>query len=70
MNWKKSRKLMEKYANCPNCGNEYIGNGQGGLQLAEDFLRRWCKCGSDIPLSDDGEVLKFKANSTGHLYAS
>ena len=23
MNWNKSRKLMEKYANCPNCGNEY-----------------------------------------------
>ena len=56
---------MEKYANCPNCGNEYIGNGQGGLQLEEDFLRRWCKCGYDITVSEDGEVLKLKDNRKG-----
>ena len=68
MNWNKSRKLMEKYANCPNCGNEYIGNGQGGLQLEEDFLRRWCKCGYDITVSEDGEVLKLKDNRKGQIY--
>lgn len=30
---------------CPNCGNEYIGNGQGTLEVDENMIKRTCKCG-------------------------
>lgn len=55
MNWLKSMELMEKYADCPKCGNEYIGNGQGGIVVEDDTFRRWCKCGFDITVNEDDE---------------
>lgn len=30
---------------CPNCGNEYIGNGQGTLNVDDNIVERTCKCG-------------------------
>ena len=26
-------KLLDKYGECPKCGNEYINNGHGGLVI-------------------------------------
>lgn len=61
MNFLKSMELMEKYCDCPKCGNEYIGNGQGGMTVEDDTFRRWCKCGFDITVDeDDNNVLKDK----------
>ncbi|WP_434793115.1 hypothetical protein TPDSL_23050 [Terrisporobacter petrolearius] len=57
MNWLKSMELMEKYIYCPTCGNEYIGNGQGGIIVEDDTFRRWCKCGFDITVNEDDEEI-------------
>lgn len=37
--------LNEKYIECPECGNTYIGNGEGGLVIDDFTFDRWCKCG-------------------------
>jgi iron(III) transport system ATP-binding protein len=44
MNLVESLKLMEKYAECPDCGNSNIGNGEGTLQITDDSFTRTCKC--------------------------
>lgn len=51
-------KLMEKYSDCPKCGNEYIGNGQGGIVVEENTFTRWCRCGFDITINKDDEIVK------------
>lgn len=55
MNIKKSIKLMDKYGDCPNCGNIYISNGEGGVIIKDRMFRRFCKCGFDITV-DENEV--------------
>lgn len=58
MNMFKSMELMEKYAECHKCGNDKLGNGQGGLIVEEDTLRRFCKCGWDITVDENGNEIK------------
>ena len=41
-------KIAKKYINCPNCGNDKIGNGEGTLNVDEDTYRRTCKCGFEV----------------------
>lgn len=60
MNYLKFKELMGKYADCPTCGNEYIGNGQGGIIVEDDTFRRWCKCGFDITVNKDDEKIEIK----------
>lgn len=60
MNYFKAKELMEKYADCPECGNEYICNGQGGIIVEDDTFRRWCKCGFDITVNEDDEKIEVK----------
>lgn len=38
-------RLSPFISDCPNCGNEFIGNGQGALNVDENMVRRTCKCG-------------------------
>ena len=45
MNVIEACKLIEKYAKCPCCGCELIGDGKGTLEITEDFLKRTCHCG-------------------------
>lgn len=59
MNIFKSMELMEKYAECPNCGSDLIGNRQGGLILEEDTFRRFCKCGFDITVDENGNKVEL-----------
>lgn len=40
-------KLMESYAVCPKCGNEYLGKDDGSLEI-DDTFKRTCKCGWSI----------------------
>jgi transcription elongation factor Elf1 len=30
---------------CPNCGNQFVGNGQGTLEVDNNIVKRTCKCG-------------------------
>lgn len=47
MTIKESCELMEKYAKCPNCGCEVVGNGKGTLECdtKEGYFKRTCHCG-------------------------
>ena len=56
-------KLMKKYISCPDCGNRYIGNGEGKLIINDDSFVRTCKCGFQVKImesdiEDDGECVK------------
>lgn len=62
MNYFKARKLMIKYAYCPKCGSENLGNGQGGITLENDTFRRWCKCGFDKTVNEDDKKMGVKQN--------
>lgn len=53
MNYIKSMLLLEKYADCPNCGSDLVGNGEGGIVVEDDTFRRFCKCGFDITVNED-----------------
>lgn len=44
-------KLTKKYAKCPYCGNENIGEGQGALIIDENVFTRTCNCGYKITVS-------------------
>lgn len=30
---------------CPNCGNQMVGNGEGALNVDDNMVKRTCKCG-------------------------
>lgn len=50
-------KLMQKYADCPNCGNDKVGNGQGKLIIEDDTFTRECRCGFNITVDGNGNEL-------------
>lgn len=58
MNMRKSLKLMDKYAKCPECGNDKVGDGQGGIIVEDDYFRRFCNCGFDITIDEDENKLE------------
>lgn len=48
MNAFKAVSLMRKYSKCPQCGNEYVGDGEGTLEIENEVFTRSCKCGWKI----------------------
>lgn len=57
MKFEKALELINKYKKCPECGNGFIGNGQGALCIDNDTFERSCKCGWSIRIEqkDGGE---------------
>lgn len=53
MNGWKSVQLIRKYAECPKCGNDKVGNGEGTLIIEDDTFTRTCKCGWSIEVKED-----------------
>lgn len=49
--------LMERYSACPECGNGYIGNGEGAVEVKGETFYRSCKCGWSIKTGSDGVVV-------------
>jgi len=49
--------LLNKYGKCPKCGNEYLGNGNGTLEVEDETFKRTCKCGFKIITDEDGNEL-------------
>lgn len=43
---------MVEYSDCRECGNEYVGNGQGKMHIdtAKGYFMRSCKCGWKIEI--------------------
>lgn len=53
MNAFKLLEIMPKYANCPDCGSNKIGNGQGVLIVENNTYTRSCECGFSITLDEN-----------------
>ncbi|WP_084146722.1 DUF3797 domain-containing protein [Paenibacillus wynnii] len=51
MKFKKAVELSERYANCAECGNENVGNGQGTVRIEGNMFRRTCKCGWKVEVT-------------------
>lgn len=45
---------------CPNCGNQFVGNGQGTLEVDENIVKRTCKCGFNFEYDVNNGVSKKK----------
>jgi len=58
MNAMKLLDMLYKYNNCPECGNNKIGNGSGAIIVEEDTFTRKCKCGFEITTDEDGKEIK------------
>lgn len=56
MNMFKASELMDKYGACPDCGNDLLGENQGGIVVEEDTFRRFCKCGFDLVVNSDSKA--------------
>lgn len=56
MNMTEVYKLIEKYAQCPKCGCNVIGNGKGTLEVDTEkgYFKRTCSCGWVVTV-DEGE---------------
>lgn len=52
MNLRKAMELMEKYEGCINCGNKFVGNGEGSVEVTGDTFKRTCKCGWKIEIKE------------------
>ncbi len=42
----------------PRCGNNKIGNGEGGIIIEDDTYTRTCKCGFKIKINEDGKEIR------------
>lgn len=58
MNSVKALTLMNKYSECPSCGNGAIGNGEGKLIVDDTTFTRTCKCGFRITTDENGKEIK------------
>lgn len=45
--------LMKKYATCPSCGKESLGNGEGALIIEDEWFYRGCDCGYQIVVNEE-----------------
>ena len=50
MDMQLSIKLLNKYSDCPVCGNDKLGNSCGKLDIDDDIFFRSCKCGYSIKI--------------------
>lgn len=55
MNPFKAIELMRKYNECPQCGNDKLGNGEGTLNIDGDDFKRTCKCGWEIEIKGENK---------------
>lgn len=50
----KSLELMKQYQQCPECGNDKIGDGSGSLVIYDNHFERSCKCGCKVIIELSG----------------
>lgn len=53
MNAAKVYELLIKYAKCPECGCDTIGNDTGTIEIKEGCFKRTCPCGWSIEVKED-----------------
>lgn len=56
MNLDDAIKLIDKYAECPKCGCETVGNGTGTIEIdttkEEGYFKRTCHCGWSVTVRE------------------
>jgi Domain of unknown function (DUF3797) len=52
MNAMEFLRISAKYNNCPDCGSDKLGNGEGTLSVEEDIYKRTCKCGFEVVVKE------------------
>lgn len=52
MNMIKAIRLARKHAECPKCGNTFIGSGEGEVIITDNEFYRSCKCGWEITIKE------------------
>lgn len=55
MKFKQVNKLLNKYAVCPKCGCDTLGNGDGTLVVEDTTFERTCKCGFSVKVNEEEE---------------
>lgn len=65
MNINDSLELMEKYAECPKCGNDKLGNGEGTLNIEDIVFERTCKCGYLVKVDKRIKVIASATKRVG-----
>lgn len=45
---------------CPNCGSDLLGNGQGTYELKDNTIKRSCKCGFKFEYDSRNGTTKTK----------
>lgn len=45
MNAMEYLRIAPLFNDCPNCGNDKVGGGEGGLNVDDNTFKRSCKCG-------------------------
>mgnify|MGYP003292575402 CR=1 FL=1 len=54
--------LMQRYAKCPKCGCEVVGNGKGAVKCDTEkgYFKRTCSCGWCVEVTDNYQKISFK----------
>jgi Domain of unknown function (DUF3797) len=72
MNIVDSLTLMKQYGDCPQCGNDKLGDGEGTLNIENEIFTRTCKCGFEIKVDKRIKVItshrKREKNKTITVY--
>lgn len=63
MNISKLLPALNKYAICPECKNQHIGNGEGGIHIDGKYIR-YCKCGFKVTVYLDGNEVIERTNKS------
>ena len=61
-------KIMNKYINCPVCGYDKLGEGNGALIVDDNRFERSCRCGFRIVINEKEEVILHHYESNGNTY--
>jgi hypothetical protein len=61
MNVYEANKLIKKYANCPKCGNDKLGDGEGSVEIQDEVFTRTCKYGFSVTVD---KTIKIVATAT------
>lgn len=70
MDIKTVARIMDKYIECPICGNDKLGENNGGLIIEEDTFERNCRCGFRIIIDSNENVVLHHYESYGNTYCA
>jgi hypothetical protein len=65
MNIVDSTELMKKYSKCEECGNEFVGNGEGTLEIENNVFKRTCKCGWSVTVDKRIKIIASATKRVG-----